>query len=307
MLGRNTTWLARLGLGAALLLSAAQAVAQTSSEAVAKESEEDIGLACLKSHERSQQLDFAGDLLQAREALRDCSKPACPDLVRADCLEWLVNLQRKVPSLVFSTRSSRGPEPGARVYLDGQLVPDAATGNAIEINPGPHDIRFELEGFAPQSQRVILPIGEKRRVIEAVFVSNEPEPPKPAPRTSPTTTSKTSRPVPVATYVFGGIALAAAGAGTYLGLTTLDEFDEAQNSCGPDCSEQRVDEIRRRGLLSDVFFGVGLVSAGLSAYFYFTRPARSEQAEPPAAARTPIDVRFQVGKSQATVDFASCF
>jgi hypothetical protein len=76
--------------------------------------------------------------------------------------------------------------------------------------------------------------------------------------------------------VFGGLALAASGAGTYFALTTLHEFEATREDCDPACSESRVDEIRLQALLADVSLGVAAVSAGLAIYFYITRPVVPE-------------------------------
>ena len=46
----------------------------------------------------------SGKLLAARAALLACSREICPDAVRGDCVDWLEDVNRSVPSVVVTAR-----------------------------------------------------------------------------------------------------------------------------------------------------------------------------------------------------------
>lgn len=252
-------------LGVACLLAVPSAVAQ------GNESSGEAG--CLSDHEHSQVLRMDGKLLEARAALRRCSASACPGIVRSDCTEWLAEVTQQVPSIVLSVTSDKGEEKHVRVTLDDQPLTDTIDGKAVELDPGAHDLKFDLEGWPTQTVHVVIRESERNRIIEARFEKEKP--PSPAsPATLPAGPAEPTgpRPVPVVTYVFGVLALGAAGTGTYLGITTRQKFDQAKSDCGPNCPSSRADPIRLRAILADSSFGVALISAGLATYFYVTRP-----------------------------------
>jgi hypothetical protein len=81
------------------------------------------------------------------------------------------------------------------------------------------------------------------------------------------------RPVPALTYIFGGIALAAAGAGAYLGLDAMSQHkDREEDSCSPVCADEDVEKLKTQLLLADILGGVAIASGTLSAIVFFTRP-----------------------------------
>ena len=54
---------------------------------------------CVAAHELYQQLSLQRQTTEAREQLVICSDPVCPGLVREDCTQWLVEVDRKLLSV----------------------------------------------------------------------------------------------------------------------------------------------------------------------------------------------------------------
>jgi len=97
-------------------------------------------------------------------------------------------------------------------------------------------------------------------------VAPAPAPVEPRPR------EPGERPIPVLTYVFGGLTIAAAGTSAVLAAGAFGDRSDAQEECAPNCDEERVNSIQNRFVLADVAAGVAIASAGLAVYFYVSRP-----------------------------------
>src|SRR4029077_3606050 len=99
-------------------------------------------LACVHRHEDAQVARRSGKLLAARAALLACSREACPDAVRGDCVDWLEEVNRSVPSVVITARDRGADVVEVTVSLDGELVATRLTGSAVEADPGEHHFRL---------------------------------------------------------------------------------------------------------------------------------------------------------------------
>ena len=252
---------------------------------------------CAQQHERSQVQRLEGRLLEARDALRHCADAACPALIRTDCAEWLVQVQQNVPAIVPIAQSDAGDETNVRVFLDGKLVAERLTGQALEVNPGAHQVRFELEGYPPVSQNIVVREGERRHVVPVRF-SKQEQPPEPgtgprAPTSEAPDAVPSHRPIPVLTYVLGGVAVVAAGTGTFFGLRALSEKEDRRNDCAPFCSDDQADGVRNTALVADIAFGVAAVSAGAALVSFLLRPeVPIEQASRSRAREVALRPRF---------------
>jgi hypothetical protein len=192
--------------------------------------------------------------------------------VRADCLHWLDELESAIPTIVVVAVSDRGDEIDVNVTIDGQLTTRQLDGKAIELNPGFHQIAFERPGFAPQEMRLILGQGEKNRIIRLDYRTKPPAPAAPPLSIPLTPTPIGTRPVSVLTYVFAGAAVAALGTATYFAIRAESARNDAKRNCEPLCSRTVVDDVRQKALYSDLSSGVALLSAGMAALLYVTRP-----------------------------------
>jgi hypothetical protein len=252
----------------ALLVSgtawADEPVSQPAPEPVRPESattsEQDVLGVCIAAYEDAQRKRNRGDLIEAREALKVCSREVCPAIARTDCTGWLGELRVDVPTIVVGARFEGGRDViDVKVFLDGKPLMDRIEGRAVEVNPGVHTLRFERQGSAPVEERVSILVGERnRRVIVTI---PDPTPP-PAPAAEP------SSGIPTMTYVLGGVgALGLAGFG-FLGLTGLSREGDL-DACKPSCPSGDVDAVRTRYLAADISLLVGLAALGGATYFYF--------------------------------------
>jgi hypothetical protein len=217
----------------------------------------DVTRECIGQHERSQEQRLERKLIDARATLRACSRPECPSPIRVDCVTWLDEVENSIPSIVFAARSDRGDETRVRVLVDGELVADRLEGRAMEMDPGAHDVRFELAPYPTVVRSIVVREGERNRVIDARFaLPPEPKPP-PAPVEPPGP--------PALAFVLGGMAVAGVGTGIGAGVSALNFGNERENSCAPLCSREDEQELRTRAILADVGWTVGLLAAGGTA------------------------------------------
>ncbi len=127
-------------------------------------------VACLASHALAQSLRKRAKLLNARQELRSCSAQHCPGIVRTDCVGWLEEVQKEVPSIVVAGADRDGDDTtDIQVYLDDQLVAEQLDGRALELDPGTHKLRFELDDAEPIRQTLVARQGERHRLITANF------------------------------------------------------------------------------------------------------------------------------------------
>ena len=240
--------------------------------------------ACFASHGRSQELRIDGKLLEARTELRVCSDAACPGMLRSDCTSWLAEVEQQVPSVTLSAVVEGSEAADVRVGVDGRVLTQTLDGSAYELNPGAHTFRFEVPGYPPREEVVVLRQYEKRRVVRAEFrKAAEVVTPPPAPSLPPGSagpaapTGPRKRPVPVAAWMLGGVALGAAAASVYLGVDALSEHSDKEDSCSPNCADSDVRKLKSQLLLADIAGGAAVVSAGIAVYLYLTRPEVIEQ------------------------------
>jgi hypothetical protein len=229
--------------------------------------------ACVNHHTEAQELRMAGKLLESRVALRQCAAEQCPALLQRDCVGWIDQLEAQIPSLTFRVTVDGQSRTEGQLYVDDRLRPELASGKAIELDPGKHRVRFVLEGVSPYEEEVISSEGERYRMLEVALFSMA------TPTRAETQRAETHRPVPLGTYVLGGVAVAAAVSGGIWGAASLSLRHELEDTCAPACPERRVDELRQRALITDLSWGVSaLALVGATTLFVF-RPELTVEAD----------------------------
>ncbi|HTV21553.1 MAG TPA: hypothetical protein VMG12_22850 [Polyangiaceae bacterium] len=283
---------ARLRL-AALALSfigsiSSSALAQEAPASPAPESKpQDPVLVCLGNHTEGQQSRRDGKLLESRTAFRACSATTCPSEIIRDCFGWLEEVEKQIPSMSVTVTADGVSRNDAQVYVDDVLVLEKLSGRAVDVDPGQHRLRVVLPPFEPFEEQVFFPEGDRFRVVDVKFSS-----PRPATVAGPTTPSTTPtdiepyRPVPIASYVFGGIGIAAAISGSAWGISNMALRSDMEDQCSPNCSDKSIDVLKQRALIADISWGVSIVSIATAATIYFLRP--EESLEQPVA----VDLRL---------------
>jgi hypothetical protein len=216
--------------------------------------------ACVEHHTDAQELRMAGKLLESRLALRQCAAEACPALLQRDCVGWLDQIEPQIPSLTFRVTVDGMSRTDAQVFIDDAPTSEPSVGKAVDLDPGPHRVRVVVAGLAPFEDRVMLSEGERYRMVQVALTS----PPRPPP--------EMHRPVPLATYVLGGVAIAGAVSGAFWSASSISGRNELEETCAPTCSQSRVDDLRRRAMLADVSWGVSVLSLAGATAFFLLRP-----------------------------------
>jgi hypothetical protein len=254
-------------------------------EAPSPESENERKKACVDQHEQAQHLRRAAQLKQARDALLVCTRDSCPSAVRADCLDWLDAVGRAIPSVVVSARLGTDDELNVRLSIDRELVATRLDGKPIELNPGPHVFRFEINARDPIEQQVLLSEGERNRMVAVSFPNpKEASESSAVPRASDgSDLANQYRPIPLTVYVLGGVALAGAGAFAGFGLSGLAQRSSLQSTCQPVCSTTDVASVRSKLIAADVSLGVAVLSTAVAGYVYFSRPTKVLPRQPGTA------------------------
>jgi hypothetical protein len=225
---------------------------------------------CLSHHEKGQQLRKTATLIESRQALRACSDEACPTLVREDCIELLADVERAVPSVSFEVVANGKDVPSAKLYDGDQLLTDGLKGVPHELNPGVHKFRAEVEGKPPLESTEVIREGEKNRLIRLEYA-----PPPPPPGQTVPTEPTGPRPVTATTWIFAGLALAAAGAGATFGELALNKRNQLK--CSPLCSDSDVSPAKTMAEVADASFGGAILFAGIATVFFLTRPVVPEK------------------------------
>lgn len=277
--------LASLLASSALLLSAVG----VSAPAVEPPAVEAGGLpnACLQQHVRAQELRLDSRLLEARELLRSCAEDACPTLVRTDCGNLLAEAQRAIPTLVLELSNPEVEPSRVRVSLNGTVLP-LQFGQPLEVDAGAVRLLVEAPGYQAFEETLIVREGEKNRLVPVQLVL--PAPP-PLPPLSPPLAIPPATPAPVPVrahdvggtadplpYVFGSLALVAAGTSGYFTWSALDERSRLERECAPLCSETRRRKVKNELLVADIAGGLAVAAASVTITLLVLDPGESRSS-----------------------------
>jgi hypothetical protein len=264
------------------------------SSADARADEASEKAACISASDEGQQLRDDGKYTRAREAFERCARESCPVLLRVDCVHWLLDLDQSSASVVINAKDAKGNDlVDVTVSVDGQVLVSKLDGKPIPVDPGAHLFHYEAVGFAPMEEHAVIHAAEKNRALNVHFgPSLTPRPPvdttipgpdqaqavvvpEAAPAAAPPSYIPPSSPR-VAGWVLAGVAVAAFANEAYFGLTGLSQrnTDIGPGGCVAlrNCPSSEKGDIQAKFAVADVSLGVGLLSAGLAAYF-FLRPA----------------------------------
>ncbi len=260
---------------------------------------------CIAASEAGQDQKLRGSLRGAREQLLVCARDVCPAIVRQDCTQWLTEIIAALPSVVVGAHDWKGHDlVDVTVSVDGVVVASKLDGKPIAVDPGVHAFHYEsTTGAAPVDENVVIRQGERNRPLTAAFpappgaVAPTPEESSPPPPPPPRGRS------PLA-YVFGGVGLAAIGAGAVFGVLANGEASTAREpapaGCAPNCPSSRVDPIKTKYILADALFGAGILSLGTATYFFFAHRGAAATDSKHASVRfdvvaTPQGEAFEIG------------
>jgi hypothetical protein len=195
-------------------------------------------------------------------------------VLRRDCTTWLDETVRQIPSVVLGAHDARGGDLlEAHATIDGVRVQNKLDGTPLDLNPGPHTIRFEGSGVAPVELKVVIRAGEKNRSVLAPLAPPPPPvtmpappaiapPPPPPPPPPPAPHAG----VPWGVYAFGGVALAGFGTFTFFAVRGNGDLDHLHATCAPGCAHSQVESVRLELEAADIALGVGAVATVVATW-----------------------------------------
>lgn len=220
---------------------------------------------CADAAERGQVQRDEQKLLEARSSFVACAQLDCPNVVRESCLEWLLDVERRTPSIVVSAKTAEGRDVAAlRVLVDGVARPASIAFTALPLDPGVHTVRYEADGYASREEQVVLREGEARRIVATTLESVRP---------IDAAHRAKDRSISPYAYGLGGLSIAALGTFAVLAATGYAERGRLEG-CSPRCDPSEVSALKTRFLVADVALVLGLVSLGgaFTVYFFSGAP-----------------------------------
>ncbi|MGH7284829.1 MAG: hypothetical protein ACRELY_25160 [Polyangiaceae bacterium] len=253
----------------------------------ANAAEDAAAAACASAYEKAQYLRRDKKLRAAHKELLVCSQATCPAAVVSDCTQWLSEVEKGTPTVVFDARDPKGQSVAdVKVYMDGELMQNKLDGTAVQVDPGTHTFRFEPAVGTAGEQQVLVLEGEKTRVITFALTG------VPAPGGNPgggqsngNQGGGTEQPSPGSAQKTIGIAVAgvgvvALGAGIIFGAMGSSQASSDKNAggCAPNCSDDEVSSIKTKLIMSDIFIPVGVVAVAAGVVLYLTAGGSSKAA-----------------------------
>jgi hypothetical protein len=222
---------------------------------------------CFSLHEKAQVLRNESKLLTTRQVLRQCSLPSCPTLITSDCVRWLEEIERQIPTVVFEAVDGDKDVANVKVTEGTTVLAESMTGSPVELDPGAHKFKAESPDRPTQEATFVLREGEKARVVRINFTVAPP------PRLPGDQEPKGPRPIPKSAIFVGGFGVLAAGAGAALGVLALKKRSDLDAlKCKPTCTDADVKPVKNFALFADVAFGAAVLSAGVATVLILTRP-----------------------------------
>jgi hypothetical protein len=208
----------------------------------------------------------------------------------------LLDLDQSSATVVINARDDKGRDlSDVAVTVDGDPLVDKLDGKPVAIDPGAHALRFSAAGFASIEEDVVIHAAEKNRPLHVQFGGPSVQSgaaivapvrrlgTAPSPKPEGPASGSGAGGVPVGTWIFGGLAVAALGSEAYFGVSGLSQrsSDLAPGGCAPHCSPSEKSEIETKFVIADVSLGVAVVSAGLAAFFLFKGSSAKPSTPPP--------------------------
>ena len=236
---------------------------------------------CLAAASTGQTLRDAHSLIEAKESFQVCARPSCPALVQTDCGAWLDAVERALPTVVLAAKDGEGRDLiDVVVSVDGKPFARKLDGQAVPMNPGAHDFRFDRADGTTATSRVIVKEGEKAQEISVAFapavVSPPPDAVSPlpvAPPPAPADATANARALQRAlALVLGGVGVAGIAVGGGIALDAKSKDDTAAAETTPSRHSDSVNAVSE-GNAGTVVMVAGGVLAAAGIVVWFTAPS----------------------------------
>ncbi len=139
----------------------------------------------------------------------------------------LAALEPRLPKLTIVVRERPA---GLQMRRDGELLSDAALGEALPVDPGAHNFEARAPGYTTETHTVTLAEG-KAATLELKLSRIAPEAPVAAPRTAPPPSVHKGSTQRAVAFTVGGFGLAGGIVGAVTGGLMLSKRAEAASDC----------------------------------------------------------------------------
>jgi hypothetical protein len=223
---------------------------------------------CVQASDDAQAAERAGKLRAAREKLLVCADDSCPPVLRSACAQWLVDVDRSLPTVVLAARDARGADlVTVHVSLDGQPLAERLDGRAVPVDPGAHNFRFDSDAGTHVEQSLVVREGEQNRLVVAAFPAPSPEPATVPPAHAVNPPELREGP-PVGAYLLGGVGVLAWSSLTYFGIKFVSDLQALKSSCGAACPADRTDPVHLEEHIADASLVVGVIATAAAAWLF---------------------------------------
>jgi hypothetical protein len=204
---------------------------------------------CVTAADDGQRLRKAHKLVAARAEFLVCAQADCPNVVSQDCVQWLGSVERSLASVIVRAHDPNGTElADVRVSVDGKLIAEHPTTAAIEVDPGPHLVRYEAKGFEPVEEPLSLGEGERGHPLRAEL------------RQAPSVQAPAPGRIPAVAWAFGGLGVVGAGSFVAFALVGQSEQRSLRTTCAPNCSPAQIAPLQTKFTVANISLGVGVVA-----------------------------------------------
>ncbi|HEY5372108.1 MAG TPA: hypothetical protein VIK01_00415 [Polyangiaceae bacterium] len=269
-----------------------------------------------------------GHLVKAREnynrVIREHLGADSPDAFKQAQASAQQEVGAIEPRLAAITVKLGGQKGDVTVTMDGEKVPPALLGLPLPVDPGSHT--FLAAGTDLKSDPVAVTVTEGGKDTVTLLVKSAPgtvapfstppaatpaaaagtpaATPVAAPVAAPVGTGPTTRPTPTGVYVGAavtGALVVGAGVTGVLALGKHSDYNKANDGSDPSHADSLKSSGQTLNLVTDVFVAGAAVAAGVTAYFYFSRP------EVPAQQSGRLSITPVVGPNAAALSLSGRF
>jgi hypothetical protein len=246
---------------------------------------------CARAYENSQEHRGAGAIFAARFEYERCRRDDCPAFIRNDCSRWSKEVEAQQPSVIFSAKRGTRELTDVRVSTEERVLVERLSDRAVELDPGEYDFRFETPDGGRVVLHAVIQAGNKDRLVQVEFppavqahnaARQSAGSPKATARAEPAAKQAAATPASgprVLPWVFLAVGAASLGAGAGLSVWGRNEELQLRETCAPNCTDSEVQPVHTKYLLSNISFGVGLVSLSAAAYLFLRHPDSERVAE----------------------------
>jgi hypothetical protein len=262
----------------------------------------DEGAACFDAAEKGQTLRAAHKLVDARDQFRLCAAPTCPASVQTDCVTWVAEVEKGVPTVVLSAKDATGNDViDLDVTMDGAPLATKLDGTSLPVNPGPHTFRFQWSDGTSRDLQKVIAEGQKDVVVAVSLapiggVAGPPALVGPAAvLTQRPTAAAGGPPWHTIGWITGGVGVAGLILGGVFSAITISDKNAADcNSTTHTCTNYgSMNSAMSAASVSGVgYIGGGVLVATGAAFLLFTRGTRET---PTRATSTTVRVGPMAG------------